>query len=202
MGWRSEEARRHRLVELTPTRVAEAKKDQPAVIVSIDAANATATRLRRGVITVVPTTSTRSAVERAACRAWRFCAGCGAGQRREATVYRVDELGQFRYRVRCAARSSRSPTLAFASGCGAGRKTGPAGPGRRAGANGWPTSKRTLWRFPSPRRHGRSDETGSARRDDVGPRTTGARCGASSPVSSLRAYWHGPPPAALHGVEE
>ena len=44
-------------VSLDPARGAEASKTRPAVIVSNDAANATATRLRRGVITVVPVTS-------------------------------------------------------------------------------------------------------------------------------------------------
>lgn len=44
-------------VDLEPARGAEASKRRPAVIVSNDAANATATRLGRGVITVVPVTS-------------------------------------------------------------------------------------------------------------------------------------------------
>ena len=44
-------------VDLDPTRGSEANKRRPAVIVSNDAANATATRLGRGVITVVPVTS-------------------------------------------------------------------------------------------------------------------------------------------------
>ena len=45
------------LVDLEPTRGSEANKRRPAVIVSNDAANATAGRLGRGVITVVPVTS-------------------------------------------------------------------------------------------------------------------------------------------------
>src|SRR5215469_5730116 len=44
-------------VSLDPVRGSEAGKTRPAVVVSNDAANATATRLRRGVITVVPVTS-------------------------------------------------------------------------------------------------------------------------------------------------
>ena len=44
-------------VDLDPGRGAEANKRRPAVIVSNDAANATAGRLGRGVITVVPVTS-------------------------------------------------------------------------------------------------------------------------------------------------
>lgn len=46
-----------RLVDLDPARGAEANKRRPAVIVSNDAANTTATRLGRGVLTVVPVTS-------------------------------------------------------------------------------------------------------------------------------------------------
>ena len=44
-------------VSLDPVRGSEAAKTRPAVVVSNDAANATATRLGRGVITVVPITS-------------------------------------------------------------------------------------------------------------------------------------------------
>jgi mRNA interferase MazF len=46
-----------RLVNLDPVIGAEANKRRPAVIVSNDAANATAARLGRGVVTVVPVTS-------------------------------------------------------------------------------------------------------------------------------------------------
>jgi mRNA interferase MazF len=46
-----------RLVDLEPARGQEASKRRPAVIVSNDRANATAERLRRGVVTVVPVTS-------------------------------------------------------------------------------------------------------------------------------------------------
>jgi mRNA interferase MazF len=46
-----------RVVDLTPARPAEADKRRPAVIVSNDGANATAARLGRGVVTVVPVTS-------------------------------------------------------------------------------------------------------------------------------------------------
>jgi mRNA interferase MazF len=44
-------------VNLDPARGSEAAKTRPAVVVSNDAANATATRLGRGVVTVVPVTS-------------------------------------------------------------------------------------------------------------------------------------------------
>lgn len=45
------------LVDLDPVRGSEANKRRPAVIVSNDAANATADRLGRGVVTIVPVTS-------------------------------------------------------------------------------------------------------------------------------------------------
>jgi mRNA interferase MazF len=50
------------LIDLEPTRGSEANKRRPAVIVSNDRANATAARLARGVITVVPVTSNTSRV--------------------------------------------------------------------------------------------------------------------------------------------
>jgi mRNA interferase MazF len=46
-----------RIVDLDPARGSEASKRRPAVIVSNDGANSTATRLGRGVITIVPVTS-------------------------------------------------------------------------------------------------------------------------------------------------
>lgn len=46
-----------RLTDLDPARGSEANKRRPAVIVSNDRANTTATRLGRGVVTVVPVTS-------------------------------------------------------------------------------------------------------------------------------------------------
>lgn len=46
-----------RLVDLAPSRGAEADKVRPAVLVSNDGANSTAARIGRGVLTVVPLTS-------------------------------------------------------------------------------------------------------------------------------------------------
>lgn len=46
-----------RLTDLEPARASEANKRRPAVIVSNDRANATAARIGRGVVTVVPITS-------------------------------------------------------------------------------------------------------------------------------------------------
>jgi mRNA interferase MazF len=51
-----------RLVDLDPARGAEASKRRPAVIVSNDGANATAERLGRGVIAVIPVTANTSRV--------------------------------------------------------------------------------------------------------------------------------------------
>ncbi|HYN71036.1 MAG TPA: type II toxin-antitoxin system PemK/MazF family toxin [Nakamurella sp.] len=51
-----------RLVDLDPVRGSESDKRRPAVIVSNDSANAAATRLGRGVVTVVPVTSNISRV--------------------------------------------------------------------------------------------------------------------------------------------
>jgi mRNA interferase MazF len=44
------------LVDLEPVRGAEANKRRPAVVVSNDGANASASKLGRGVVTVVPVT--------------------------------------------------------------------------------------------------------------------------------------------------
>src|SRR5215813_12500605 len=49
-------------VELDPARGSEASKTRPAVVVSNDSANGTATRLGRGVITVVPVTTSTGRV--------------------------------------------------------------------------------------------------------------------------------------------
>ncbi len=51
-----------RWVDLGPVRGAESNKRRPALIVSNDGANATANRLGRGVVTVVPLTSNTARV--------------------------------------------------------------------------------------------------------------------------------------------
>lgn len=51
-----------RIVDLGPARGSEASKRRPAVVVSNDGANGTATRLGRGVITIVLVTSTTGRV--------------------------------------------------------------------------------------------------------------------------------------------
>src|SRR5215475_24720 len=49
-------------VNLDPVRGSEASRTRPAVVVSNDAANTTATRIGRGVITVVPITSSTARI--------------------------------------------------------------------------------------------------------------------------------------------
>lgn len=51
-----------RLTDLEPIRGSEADKRRPAVVVSNDRANASAVRLGRGVVTVVPVTSSTARV--------------------------------------------------------------------------------------------------------------------------------------------
>lgn len=51
-----------RLVDLDPVRGSEANKRRPAVVVSNDRANAAAERLERGVVTVVPLTSSTTRI--------------------------------------------------------------------------------------------------------------------------------------------
>jgi len=51
-----------RLTDLDPTRPSEANRRRPAVIVSNDRANTSAARLGRGVVTIVPVTSTTARV--------------------------------------------------------------------------------------------------------------------------------------------
>jgi mRNA interferase MazF len=51
-----------RLVDLEPARGSEANKRRPAIVVSNDRANTAASRLGRGVVTVVPVTSNVSRV--------------------------------------------------------------------------------------------------------------------------------------------
>lgn len=51
-----------RWVDLEPVRGSESDKRRPAVIVSNDGANATASRLGRGVVTVVPVTTNTARV--------------------------------------------------------------------------------------------------------------------------------------------
>ena len=86
------------MVDLDPVRGAEASRRRPAVIVSNEAANSTAARLGRGVLTVVPVTSN---VEHVYPFQVKLPAGAGglpreskaqAEQVRSITVERIGEL--------------------------------------------------------------------------------------------------------------
>jgi len=87
-----------RLVDLEPVRGSEANKRRPAVIVSNDRANATAARLSRGVVTVVPITSNTmrvfpfQALLPAAETGLRVDAKAQAEQVRSVAVERVGEV--------------------------------------------------------------------------------------------------------------
>ncbi len=87
-----------RLVDLEPTRGSEANKRRPAVIVSNDRANASASRLGRGVITVVPISSNTSRVYtfqvllRASATGLRVDSKAQAEQVRSLDVERVGPL--------------------------------------------------------------------------------------------------------------
>lgn len=72
-----------RLVDLDPVRGSEADKRRPAIVVSNDAANTAASRLGRGVLTVVPLTSNVS-------RVWPFQVLFRSGS----TGLRVDSKAQ------------------------------------------------------------------------------------------------------------
>lgn len=59
-------------IDFDPAQGSEANKRRPAVVVSNDRANATATRLGRGVVTVVPVTSNTDNVGRIWCVAANY----------------------------------------------------------------------------------------------------------------------------------
>ncbi len=84
------------LVDLEPVRGAESNKRRPAVIVSNDAANQTATRLGRGVITVVPVTSNLDRIYPFQVRLPAATTGLGRDSKAQAEQVRsiaVDRLG-------------------------------------------------------------------------------------------------------------
>ena len=98
-----------RLVDLDPVRGSEANKRRPAVIVSNDGANSTAARLGRGVVTVVPVTSSTD-------RVYPFqvllpASGTGLDRDSKAQAEQV-KSGSRRARRRAGRRSSaRDPRL-------------------------------------------------------------------------------------------
>lgn len=76
------------LVDFEPIRCAEASKRRPAVIVSNDGANATASRLGRGVVTVVPVTSNVERVFRFQVRLPRGATGLDRSSKAQAEQVR------------------------------------------------------------------------------------------------------------------
>ncbi|MGB7447893.1 MAG: type II toxin-antitoxin system PemK/MazF family toxin [Ornithinimicrobium sp.] len=90
-----------RLVDLDPARDSEASKRRPAVIVSNDRANATAARLGRGVVTVVPVTSNMT-------RVYPFQVALSAGE----TGLRVDSKAQAE-QIRSVSVERIGPALGF-----------------------------------------------------------------------------------------
>jgi mRNA interferase MazF len=90
-----------RLADLEPVRGSEANKRRPAIIVSNDRANATAGRLGRGVVTVVPVSSN-------VARVYPFQVRLAA----EKTGLRVDSKAQAE-QVRAVAVQRLGPVLAL-----------------------------------------------------------------------------------------
>lgn len=95
-----------RLVELEPLRGSEAEKRRPAVVVSNAAANSAAERLGRGVVTVVPVTSSTARVHpfqvllRAAETGLRRDSKARAEQVRAVAIERLgDRVGSVPWRV-------------------------------------------------------------------------------------------------------
>jgi mRNA interferase MazF len=84
-----------RLIDLDPVRGSEANKRRPGIVVSNDRANATADRLGRGVVTVVPVTSNTARVFafqvllRASATGLRVDSKAQAEQVRSVTVERI-----------------------------------------------------------------------------------------------------------------
>ena len=103
-----------RLVDLDPTKGSEANKRRPAVVVSNDGANAVADRLGRGVVTIVPVTSSVATVH--PFQVFLPASECGLRQDSKAQAEQVrsvtvNGLGSFR-RASCRWRSStRSPGM-------------------------------------------------------------------------------------------
>jgi mRNA interferase MazF len=77
-------------LDLEPARGSEANKTRPAVVVSNDGANATAVRLGRGVVTVVPVTSNTERVY--PFQVLLTAAGCGLDHDSKAQAEQVRSI--------------------------------------------------------------------------------------------------------------
>ena len=86
-------------VNFDPAQGSEANKTRPAVIVSNDAANATATRLGRGVITVVPVTSNISRIYPFQLLLGAADCGLQVDSKAQTEQVRAVSVGRFRRRL-------------------------------------------------------------------------------------------------------
>jgi mRNA interferase MazF len=102
-----------RLIDLDPARGSEANKRRPGIVVSNDRANATADRLGRGVVTVVPVTSNIA-------RVFAF----QVLLRASATGLRVDSKAQAE-QVRSDSRTDRTSSGPYTRGDHGGGGRGP-----------------------------------------------------------------------------
>jgi mRNA interferase MazF len=87
------------LVDLEPARGAEANKARPAVLVSNDAANRTAQRQSRGVVTVVPVTSNTERVYPFQVRLTGGEGGLAVDSKAQAEQVRSIDYGRLRRRL-------------------------------------------------------------------------------------------------------
>jgi mRNA interferase MazF len=83
-----------RLVDLDPVQGSEANKRRPAIVVSNDSANAAAARLGRGVVTVVPVTSSVARVPPFQVRLPAALAGLRVDSKAQAEQVRSVSVGR------------------------------------------------------------------------------------------------------------
>jgi mRNA interferase MazF len=87
------------VIDLDPARGTEASKSRPAVIVSNDGANTTASRLGRGVVTVVPVTSNVERVYPFQVLLPAAATGLSADSKAQAEQVRSVDVGRVRYPI-------------------------------------------------------------------------------------------------------
>lgn len=95
-------------VDFDPARGSEANKVRPAVVVSNDRANATASRLGRGVVTVVPVSSNVAAVYPFQVLLSAGAAGLGVDSKAHAEQIRSVAAERFRRRLGRISRAELS----------------------------------------------------------------------------------------------
>jgi mRNA interferase MazF len=87
------------LVEFGPVQGAEANKSRPAVVVSNDAANRSAERTHRGVVTVVPVTSNVARVHTFQVLISAGTGGLNVDSKAQAEQVRSVDSGRLRHRL-------------------------------------------------------------------------------------------------------